>query len=154
MDKIAGAGDEGLTAAVTANPNPVKGLEKYGLTLRPMGLMPSAMITRIVLRRKPKEIPMEYQPFIWIFILCADLQLVYDTLDVMDEDGFSKFMAIVDEWFRTTGIPQEVTTELMEAVGETFELCNKMLPKAEAEVKAGDVVKKNALPGMDSQQTS
>lgn len=142
LQKLEASGDCGMTEAVTQPP--VRGLEKYGIKLRPAGLMQSAMLARIM--KKKGDVASEFQPFIYIFTLAAPIAKVWESLDILDKYGFAGFMANVHEWFDGSGIPVEVSSEVVKAITETFEISSKLIPSTNQEAGENEI-KKNALLG-------
>lgn len=137
---------DAITKAVTQSP-PL-GLARYGITLRKPSLMQSAMITRVM--GCSKAVPVAYQPFIYIFTLGAPLEKVYQALDLLDDKGLSGFMTAIHTWFDESGIPTDVTQEVLNAVAETFEIANKLMPPTPEPEGDGQVpteIKKNPSLG-------
>lgn len=136
---------EAITTEVTG-----PSLEKYGITLRKPSLMFMAQLARIMGTKDP--LPSEMQPFIWIWALAVPLKKVYEGLALLDKEGIPAFCAEVHQWWDNSGIPHEVTAELMESVVGTFRLAERMMPKTDESVEAiaGDgpiQIKKNPPPG-------
>lgn len=135
--------------AVTANPAP---LEKYGVKLRTPSLMQSAMLARIA---NKGTLAAEFQPFIWLFTLGAPLEAVYGALYRMDREGggVHTLMAAAQEWFEASGIPSDVTQDIVDAVAQTFLLAEKLMPKG-GNADYDGKLKKNERTGPSSPATS
>lgn len=141
LDKVEGKNIEALAAAAVMDAPPLL-LTKYGVTMRPQNLMQGVLISRIMTLGDVDE---QYQPWIWLWSLCAPLKSVYESIEKAKNDGLSSLMADVHSWFTGCGIPNEVTKDLMDAVGQTFMLASQLAPKADNTDQGG--IKKNAIPG-------
>lgn len=105
------------------------GFERYGLKLRPQSLMQSALVARI---QALGELDALYQPWILLFLLAADLKLVYSSIDKAKKagpDAIAQLMADIHQWFNDSGIPTETTQEVIDAAAESFQLAARLAPK-------------------------
>jgi hypothetical protein len=129
-------GDSKAAEVLTATP---PDLGKYGITLQVNGLMMQARLVRVLsaLRKHgaakmdgetvSMDIPAEYQPFIWTFLLGAPKRLVYTGLDALDKDGLPAIMEIVDDWFESLKVPTDATADIMQAMANSFEQAMKAM---------------------------
>jgi hypothetical protein len=123
-------------AAVTGNPEKDAakavlhglqgGLEKYGVKLRPISVTIVGPMMVRMLDFKP-AFPKEYQISALLFLLGAPLRDIYKALDVGEEKGIAEFMTIVAEWIEASGIPQDMSEELMARISETFSIATKLI---------------------------
>ena len=151
--------DTNAAAVVTASP---PDLTKYGIRLRTSGLMQQTMMLRVIGALKKHglatesdnrvrfNVPDEYQPFIWTFILGANLTDVYKMLDVLDREGLSPAMAAVHQWFDGLNVPADASMDVLQAMTNSFELAMKAM-KATPE---GEVDEKKAVTGSSMSSTS
>ena len=122
---------------------PLRGLEKYGVTLRKPSLQHSALLTQIVTLKK--DIPANYQAFIYIWTLGAPLENVYEGIETLEHGSFAKFMAGIHGWFDACGIPAEDANSVLEAISEEFGLASKLAGVGDSKEEEG--LKKNTPPG-------
>jgi hypothetical protein len=123
-------------AAVTRNPEKeganaiigglAGGLERYGVKLRPISLTVVGPMMVQMMGFKP-SFPEAYQMTAMLFVLGAPLKRVYQALEVGEREGCASFMALAAGWIAETGIPQDMSTEVTQAITETFAMANKLI---------------------------
>jgi hypothetical protein len=165
---IAEAATADKTAAKVATTGVVNPLAKYGIDLRPPGLLQQAMITRVLLscpmrvvpakdgKGKPElqpSCPTIYQPFIWVFTLGAPEETIFAAMERLEAGGLKAFMADVQRWFDSLNIPPTASGEVLSAMTGCFELAAAALRVAAPAV--GDEEKKTpALTRLDGSSGS
>lgn len=127
------------TAAKALNHDPLRGIAKYGVQLRPLSLAVVGPMLVQIDGFKPK-FRTQYHMTAMLFLLGASLEEVYAALDAGEERGTPAFMALASAWVQQTKIPHEVSAEVGQAIAETFELVTKMMGSS----SAGDGETKNA----------
>lgn len=108
------------------------GLEKYGVKLRPISLTVVGPMMVQMLSFKP-SFPQAYQMTALLFILAAPLEEVYTALAVGEERGTPAFMAAASKWLESSGIPQDMSAEVVASVSETFRVAAKLMGSGEAD---------------------
>lgn len=110
------------------------GLERYGVKLRPISLTVVGPMMVQLSEFKP-AFPAAYQMTALLFILGAPLRDVYTALQEGQTDGTAAFMARASEWVSNSGIPQDMSAEVVEAISETFRIASKLLGGDESDDK-------------------
>jgi len=150
LEKVEGKNLEVVAAdaLLTSNSPAPRILEDYGIKMRPQNLMHGVMISRIMALGTVDEY---YQPWIWLWSLCAPLREIYLAIDKAKIEGIPALMEEVHEWFNKSKLPQDITKEVMDMVARTFLLASKLAPQPGEDEEGG--VKKNATLGGSSLPT-
>jgi len=102
------------------------GVEKYGIKLRPISLTVVGPMMAQMMSFKP-SFPEAYQMTAMLFILGAPLRDVYSALSAGECGGVAEFMAIAADWVMKSGIPQDMSDDVVRAVQNTFETAGRLL---------------------------
>ena len=107
------------------------GVEKYGVKLRPISLtVVGPMMIQMVNFKGFHE---SYQLTAMLFILGAPLKDVYRALAAGDKGDAADFMALAAEWVTGSGIPQDMSEEVTEAVMHTFKTATRLIGGGDAD---------------------
>jgi len=118
-----------LAAARAITAEPLRGIEKYGVKLRPLSLVTTGPLMARIMTFKP-PVPDEYQLPVLLFLLGAPLPEVFAAMDSGSKgpDGCYRFLERCFAWCSESGIPNEVGEEVATAVAETFAIAAKLTP--------------------------
>jgi len=108
------------------------GVEKYGVKLRPISLTVVGPMMIQMMGFKP-SFPDSYQMTAMLFLLGAPLKAVYRALADGEKEGTPSFMAHAAEWVTESGIPQDMSAEVTEAVMHTFSTATKLIGGGDAD---------------------
>lgn len=141
----ADTGDE-LSAAKAVVGDPLRGLARYGIKLRPLSLAVVGPMLVQVENFKP-SFRKEYHMTALLFMLGAPLEQVYEALEAGEDRGTAAFMALASEWVQTSGIPHEISAEVTTAISETFDMVGRMMGSMSADTGGEAKKKRRANPG-------
>jgi hypothetical protein len=108
------------------------GVERYGVKLRPISLTVTGPMMMQMLSFKP-DFPDEYQLTAMLFLLGAPLKDVYTALAEGRKEGTAAFMARAAEWVGASGIPEDMSAEVTESVGNTFKMATRLMGGGEVD---------------------
>lgn len=156
VEEIAQKQQQAAATAAKAIPLPDdKGLEVYGITIRPHTLAFEGLLARF---SSCADVSNLDKTFAWLFMLAAPLETVYSAMRTAERcvegrgdndienariEGGARFMAAVHQWLDSTGLPRSATTELIERLNQTFELSRKLSEAAQDTNTTGALSKKN-----------
>ena len=124
----------------------ISGLEKYGLSPRKPGLMHQTQMVAILSsfpqHNGEPDVPTAYQPWIWIWSLCAPIRDVFDAPTLIKNNGASALMEKIAQWVDDAKIPDSASNDFLEAMTETISLTSKLMMANEKGEGNGTEIKK------------
>jgi hypothetical protein len=100
------------------------GVEKYGVKLRPISL---TVVGPMLVQMAGFKLPDAQQMTAMLYVLGAPLREVYTALGAGEKDGWPAFMEKAAEWLAASGIPQDMSLDVQQAIVQTFEMANKLV---------------------------